>query len=490
MSSRALRELEFEAPGAAWATPSRRRRSSHAGGASASPATKTRRGARSPSSTPPRPKNTAAVFGSGETAVPLEICVAVCPMVAAALKLSGFDREALAVGAVTLAFIATAVVKDFGPLSPAPPATSARARKHATDLDCMSVVPLPTAATRWFDAAAIVVGLGVCGLLCLALYVNDIDQIAEFMGGNSTAKQADYAEKGSCKLFLAGGPWPQEGVIDAFLIFHFIDNFLVMLAYRDFWLLWMWSPMCEICEASFQHVLPNFKECFWDSYFLDIFSFNAVGIYAAYVLLRKYECPQYDMVGLVNTRKSDKNGRVFAMLFHLILCASVMSAAFFIKHVTGIKETSNWFKLLAGTPMLLARDCSQGIVRRHYLGESDLPYIPFSGWVIILINSLEYYCLHTLVKPKSDWRKPAETDIVINSTNADSSLFPLPEGESESFLHALFFGAPWYTFTLWWPAIVVGVYLVAEQKIHPAVVAAGMTLAAGYLTVTRYSPVL
>jgi hypothetical protein len=248
--------------------------------------------------------------------------------------------------------------------------------------------------------------------------------------------------------------------------------------------------MCEICEASFQHVLPNFKECFWDSYFLDIFSFNAVGIYAAYVLLRKYECPQYDMVGLVSTRKSDKNGRVFAMLFHLILCASVMSAAFFIKHVTGIKETSNWFKLLAGTPMLLARDCSQGIVRRHYLGESDLPSIPFSGWVIILINSLEYYCLHTLVKPKSDWRKPAETDIVINSTNADSSLFPLPEGESESFLHALFFGAPWYTFTLWWPAIVVGVYLVADHKIHPAVVAAGMTLAAGYLTVTRYSPVL
>jgi hypothetical protein len=29
-----------------------------------------------------------------------------------------------------------------------------------------------------------------------------------------------------------------------------------------------------------QHVLPNFKECVWDSYGLDIFSFNAVGIYA------------------------------------------------------------------------------------------------------------------------------------------------------------------------------------------------------------------
>ena len=39
--------------------------------------------------------------------------------------------------------------------------------------------------------------------------------------------------------------------------------------------------------------------------------------------------------------------------------------------------------------MLLARDCSQGIVRRHYLGESSLPTVPFSGWVIIAINALE-----------------------------------------------------------------------------------------------------
>eukprot|EP01044_Picomonas_judraskeda_P015736 COSAG03_NODE_2685_length_2527_cov_1.063015_3_plen_264_part_01 len=249
MSNRATRELAFDAPGAAWATPSRRRRRGDPT-PSTSPARQTQRGSRSPSNTPPRPRDTAPVFGSGETAVPLEVCVAVCPMVAAALKLSGFDREALAVGGITLAFIATALVKDFGPLPPPPPPISARARAHATDLECMSVAPLPTSLTQWFDAAAIVVGLGVCALLCLALHVNDIDQISTFMGGNSNAPQADYAEEGSCKLWLAGGPWPQEGVIDAFLLFHFIDNFLVMLSYRDFWLLWLWSPMCEVIAVS------------------------------------------------------------------------------------------------------------------------------------------------------------------------------------------------------------------------------------------------
>ena len=33
---------------------------------------------------------------------------------------------------------------------------------------------------------------------------------------------------------------PEEGVIDLFLLFHFLDNLVVGLAYRDFWLMWMW----------------------------------------------------------------------------------------------------------------------------------------------------------------------------------------------------------------------------------------------------------
>ena len=42
-----------------------------------------------------------------------------------------------------------------------------------------------------------------------------------------------------------------------------------------------------------------------------------------YKLLQKYDCVQYDMVALNDGRKSTTAGRAFAMLFHLILCASV-----------------------------------------------------------------------------------------------------------------------------------------------------------------------
>ena len=71
-------------------------------------------------------------------------------------------------------------------------------------------------------------------------------------------------------------------------------------------------------------------------------------------------------------------------------------------------------------------------------------------------------------------------------------------------------GAPWYTFLVWWPAVIGGVYMVADGKLHPATLAATMTLAVrpqprraetgrwsdsartqvGYYTTTRYSPVL
>ena len=292
------RELAFAAPGAAWATPSRRtsrsrtsRSASRGAPASARPsaplARKAHHRVRSPSSAP-RSTGTAPIF------VPLEVCVAICPTaVAAALRLSGFDRAALIVGTVALALIATGIIKNVGLLAPPPPLPlpARRPRKDAANADCMVAAPPPTSLTLWFDSFAIVMGLGVCGLLCFALHVGDIDVIAEFIGGSRGGEQKDYAAEGSCRLWLtgaedsccsvsnasfllfvpslswqlvgfcdenstkavpvplilcAGGPWPPAGLIDAFLLFHFLDNFVVMLIYRDFWLLWMVSPMCEV----------------------------------------------------------------------------------------------------------------------------------------------------------------------------------------------------------------------------------------------------
>jgi hypothetical protein len=36
------------------------------------------------------------------------------------------------------------------------------------------------------------------------------------------------------------------------------------LLFRDVYLCWIMSILFEILEMTFEHMLPNFKECWWD----------------------------------------------------------------------------------------------------------------------------------------------------------------------------------------------------------------------------------
>ena len=42
---------------------------------------------------------------------------------------------------------------------------------------------------------------------------------------------------------------------------------------------WFISIAFELCEKTLQHWLPNFNECWWDSWLLDVAICNAIGIY-------------------------------------------------------------------------------------------------------------------------------------------------------------------------------------------------------------------
>ncbi|SBS95285.1 phosphatidyl serine syntase [Plasmodium ovale curtisi] len=51
---------------------------------------------------------------------------------------------------------------------------------------------------------------------------------------------------------------------DIFVIAHFCGWFVKTLAIRDFFILNINSVMFELIELKFQHLLPNFYECWWD----------------------------------------------------------------------------------------------------------------------------------------------------------------------------------------------------------------------------------
>jgi hypothetical protein len=52
---------------------------------------------------------------------------------------------------------------------------------------------------------------------------------------------------------------------------------LQALIIRDWALLWTLSVGFELMELTFQHMLPNFNECWWDSWVLDVAVCNFIG---------------------------------------------------------------------------------------------------------------------------------------------------------------------------------------------------------------------
>lgn len=66
--------------------------------------------------------------------------------------------------------------------------------------------------------------------------------------------------------------------VDHYFIIHLVNWFAAAIIMRDSYLLHVWSIMDEVLELSAQHVLPHFRECWWDHIFHDVLLTNTPGI--------------------------------------------------------------------------------------------------------------------------------------------------------------------------------------------------------------------
>ena len=69
----------------------------------------------------------------------------------------------------------------------------------------------------------------------------------------------------------------QDTVFDEFVIAHALGWYCKAIMYRNQLLLWILSVGFELMEVTFNHLLPNFNECWWDSVLLDILLCNWLG---------------------------------------------------------------------------------------------------------------------------------------------------------------------------------------------------------------------
>jgi phosphatidylserine synthase 2 len=118
--------------------------------------------------------------------------------------------------------------------------------------------------------------------------------------------ERSYAE--DCRIFTPENPESQYKnvmgtVYDEFLIAHLLGWFGKSLILRDAYLSWFISILFEVLELSLEHILPNFKECWWDHIVLDVLICNGIGIYLGHLVLKYLELKEYDWGGRTNAGK-------------------------------------------------------------------------------------------------------------------------------------------------------------------------------------------
>ncbi|KAJ3234962.1 hypothetical protein HDU81_000981 [Chytriomyces hyalinus] len=81
--------------------------------------------------------------------------------------------------------------------------------------------------------------------------------------------------------------------MDVFVIAHTVGWFAKSMVLRDQWICWILSILFEFLEYSLQHQLPNFAECWWDHWILDVLITNWLGIYIGMKTCEFFACRQY-----------------------------------------------------------------------------------------------------------------------------------------------------------------------------------------------------
>lgn len=101
--------------------------------------------------------------------------------------------------------------------------------------------------------------------------------------------------------------WEQ---MDHYYIVHWVDFFLAAFVLRDVPILWLWSLLTEVMELTWQHILPHFRECWWDHVIMDILLSNTPAIIFGVWTVRKLGIEEYDWMGR-HGKKSIKEWEIF-----------------------------------------------------------------------------------------------------------------------------------------------------------------------------------
>lgn len=131
---------------------------------------------------------------------------------------------------------------------------------------------------------------------------DDARQFLKYLHPDLGVELDERSYGADCRLYTPEKPNKFSNVyntlFDEFVIAHTLGWWGKAIMVRNLPLLWILSMGFEMAEVTFNHMLPNFNECWWDSIILDVFLCNWIGIWAGMKTVKYFDGKTYAWVGL------------------------------------------------------------------------------------------------------------------------------------------------------------------------------------------------
>lgn len=88
---------------------------------------------------------------------------------------------------------------------------------------------------------------------------------------------------------------------DVFVLAHFFGWLVKALFFRHRILLWVFSITWELVELALIYMVPNFAECWWDQWVMDVLICNGLGIEIGLWICKHLEFRQYQWTGVLES---------------------------------------------------------------------------------------------------------------------------------------------------------------------------------------------
>ncbi|CAD5227029.1 unnamed protein product [Bursaphelenchus xylophilus] len=220
--------------------------------------------------------------------------------------------------------------------------------------------------------------------------------------------------------------------LDIFVIAHFVGWVMKALLIRHTIICWYISILWELTELFFGHLLPNFRECWWDAIVLDILLCNGLGIYCGIKLCKFLEFHEFHWESIKEIQTASGKvrravlqftpeswirvdwfnnrslRRCFAIFLFILVWLLTELNTFFLKHIFAI-ETKH---PLVTWRLVLVCFISAPTIRQYYLFATDprITRLGMQSWIYAAVCLLE---LAICVKFGRKSLPPLQTNAII-----------------------------------------------------------------------------